>query len=136
MKRVISKIIAAIALIIGISLVGFSGYKLYQLRNNNSAQKEINKTYDNGAIESDSFSYANSSYESYIEKFGLPNVTKVIIYDDGKVEYIVGIADDIKEGNGVKEVRNATEEDKVEYSKILYEQLKKEATNYAKKKED
>lgn len=93
-------------------------------------EENIESKYDNGSIVDNKFSYANSTYESYIESMGLPNVTKVITYNDGKIEYVVGYSDDIVKTENMKEIREATDTDKVTYSKLLYEQLKQEAKSY------
>lgn len=107
-----------------------TGIYLIMKKGGSDKEENIKSKYDNGSIIDNKFSYVNSTYESYVESMGLPNVTKVITYNDGKIEYVVGYSDDIVKTDNMKEVREATDTDKVAYSKLLYKQLKQEAESY------
>lgn len=55
--------------------------------------------------------FSTMTVEEYIEKYGKPDVTKVLILKDGKEVYYVGDPNNIVGQEDVKEMRDPTEED-------------------------
>lgn len=129
MRQRVIKVLVIVLVIVSIFMIA-TGIYLIMKEGESNKEENIKSKYDNGSIVDNKFSYVNSTYESYVESMGLPNVTKVITYNDGKIEYVVGYSDDIVKTESMKEIREATDTDKVTYSKLLYEQLKQEAKSY------